>query len=191
MIQDVIRFSPRLAVFFAFFVALAGPMEAKAGGYEDTVSKWSSYKDVADWLDDNFRFDKVRQKVIQKRLRSQGPDGLLIRNPATLYDDKKGYCADSAYFALDALARIDPAYNPRWVFVENAMGKPHHWVTGFTVDGKIYIMDYGTGDKWRPMMGVHGPYDSLDGYRDFLASLSVPKFSVGDVWWRDMPGQVD
>jgi len=31
----------------------------------------------------------------------------------------------------------------------------------------------------------------LDEYRDFLSSLSIPKFRVGKVIFRDMPGQED
>jgi hypothetical protein len=52
-------------------------------------------------------------------------------------------------------------------------------------------MDYGTGRKWKEMQGVHGPYNSLDEYRDYLASLSLPNFKVGKVIFRDMPGQED
>jgi hypothetical protein len=52
-------------------------------------------------------------------------------------------------------------------------------------------MDYGTGEKWEDMQGVHGPYNSLDEYRNFLASLDLPNFEVGDVQFRDMPGQED
>lgn len=164
---------------------------AGASEYENTVSGWTSHKDVAAWLKDNFKFDKKRQKVIQKRLRAQGPDGLLIRDPATLYGDRKGYCADAANFANHALAKINPDYNPRWVFIENSRGKPNHWLTGFNIDGKIYLMDYGTGTKWEAMMGVHGPYDSLEEYADYLGTLDIKGFGVADIRWRDMPGTVD
>ena len=172
-------------------VAWGTGSNARANDYPEAVSSWTSYTDVADWLDSNFDFDKKRQGLIQKRLRSQGPDGLLVRAPATLYDAPKGYCADSANFALDALQRIDPAYDPQWIFIKNAAGPPNHWVTGFHVDGKLYVMDYGTGKKWSDMKGVHGPYDTLEDYAAYLSSLNMPKFGVGEVRWRDMPGQED
>lgn len=159
--------------------------------YDQTVSSWKSYEDVGKWLNRNFSFDKDRQKAIQLRLKSQGPTGLLVRAPDKFFENSRGYCADSANFALRSLNRIDSKYNARWVFVENAKGRPNHWVTAFDHNGKLYIMDYGAGDKWQPMQGVHGPYDSLEEYRRFLASLSLPGFGVGEVAFREMPGQED
>ena len=159
--------------------------------YEDSVSSWQSYKDVGDWLKDNFSFDNSRQVIIQKRLKSQGPSGLLVRRPEKLYKSKRGYCADAAYFSIKTLNKIDPAYNARWVFIWNKKGNPHHWVAAFDYEGKLYIMDYGTGKKWSSMQGIHGPYNSLDEYQDFLASLRIPGFEVDSVYFRDMPGNED
>ncbi len=160
--------------------------------YEETVSKWKSYKDVAAWLNNNFSFDRSRQIQIRKLLKKKGPSGILVRNPVSLYEDnQKGYCADSANFALKSLNRIDPSYNARWVFILNNGGFPNHWVTAFDHDGKLYIMDYGTGWKWKEMMGVHGPYNSLDEYKNYLSSLNISGFGVGKVIFRDMPGQED
>ena len=173
-------------------VVLAAPTaHAQVDDYHSTVATWSSYKNVEQWLKDNFTFDKGRQKIIQKRLRAQGPTGLLVRNPETLFNDAKGYCGDAAYFALDALNRISPEHNARWVFIKNGSGKTNHWVTGFTVKGKLYVIDYGTGKHWQAMSGIHGPYDSLTAYADFLSSLNIKGFSPQSVKWRDMPGQVD
>lgn len=176
-----------LAFCFVGFISVAN-----AGSYEDAVAEWKSYKDVASWLNKNFVFEKSRQKQISKRLKKQGPPGLLVRNPATLYEDNnRGYCADSANFAIKSLNKIDPSYNARWVFIWNEKGRPNHWVAAFEFNGKLYIMDYGTGRKWEEMQGIHGPYDSIDEYRDYLASLNLPGFEVGKVVFRDMPGQED
>ncbi|MBT3347032.1 MAG: hypothetical protein HOH97_07825 [Thiotrichales bacterium] len=181
-----------LKLVTSLLLLLSFSCTVSAGSYEDAVSKWKSYKDVATWLNSNFTFEKRRQKQISKRLKKQGPSGLLIRNPATLYEDNdKGYCADSANFAIKSLNKIDPSYNARWVFILNDKGRPNHWVAAFDHDEKLYIMDYGTGRKWEEMQGVHGPYNSLDEYRDYLASLSLPNFKVGKVIFRDMPGQED
>ena len=166
--------------------------QAIAGSYEETLSEWQSHEDVANWLSNNFTFDKSRQKQIVKRLKEQGASGLLVRNPATLFEGShSGYCADSANFAVTTLNDIDPAYNARWVFIWNDAGRPNHWVTAFDYEDKLYIMDYGTGKKWEAMQGVHGPYNSLDEYKAFLETLDIPRFEVGDVVYRDMPGQVD
>jgi len=159
--------------------------------YKETVSKWDSHDDVGKWLQNNFVFDTNRQRTISQRLKNQGPDGLLVRNPRKLYENSTGYCVDSANFALHHLNEIDPEYNARWVFVENALGRPNHWVTAFDYQGKLYVMDYGAGDKWVGMQGTHGPYSNLEEYRDFLASLSLPNFGVGNVYYREMPGQED
>lgn len=169
-----------------------GQSSANASSYEEAVNKWSSYKDVGEWLNNNFSFDRSRLGAVQKRIRAQGPKGLLARNPSGTYESKNGYCVDSANLSLDALNRIDPSYNARWIFVKNGSGKIHHWVTGFTLDGKLYIMDFGAAPHWSDMKGVHGPYESLDGYADFLSSLNLPGFSVGEVAWRNQfPGQED
>ena len=184
-------------LFLVFFnTAFAGTQQNNENGkttssYEDAVSKWKSYKDVATWLNRNFVFDTNRQKQIHKLLKKQGPSGLIVRNPASLYEDNhNGYCGDSANFAIKSLNKIDPSYNARWVFIFNDKGS-NHWVAAFDHDGKLYIMDYGTGRKWEPMQGVHGPYNSLDEYRDYLSSLSLPKFGVDGVIFRNMPGQED
>ena len=165
--------------------------EDKTSSYEDAVSKWKSYKDVATWLNRNFGYDTNRQKQMRKLSKKKGLSGLVVRNPASLYEDNhNGYCGDSANFAIKSLNKIDPSYNARWVFIFNDKGS-HHWVAAFDHDGKLYIMDYGTGRKWEPMQGVHGPYNSLDEYRDYLSSLSLPKFGVDGVIFRNMPGQED
>jgi len=179
-------------ILFVGLILLSYNNLAATDSYDEALDSWKSHKDVAKWLNSNFSFEKSRQKQISKRLKQQGPDGLLIRNPATLYEDShRGYCADSANFAIQSLNKINPAYNARWVFIRNDAGRPNHWVAAFDYESKIYIMDYGTGDKWRKMRGVLGPYNSLDEYRNYLASLNLPNFEVGEVKFRDMPGQKD
>ena len=162
-----------------------------ASDYEKTISSWKSYKDVGNWLENNFSFDKSRQKTIRKRLREDGPSGLLVKNPEKIFENREGYCGDSAHFARETLNTIDPEYNAQWVFIKNNGKGANHWVTGFYVDDKLYIMDYGTGKKWEDMQGIHGPYKSLDEYKEFLSSLDIPGFEVADVRWREMPGEED
>lgn len=79
----------------------------------------------------------------------------------------------------------------RYIFIRNSIGPPNHWTTGFWMNGKLYVMDYGAGPKWSAMQGVHGPYNTLDDYMQFLKTLSVPGFSPSSVDWRDFPGQED
>lgn len=173
-------------------IALAASVSvAMAGSYEEEVAGWKTHEDVAKWLQANFQFDKERQKTVIRQLKAVGPENVPTRKAVNLYEHPKGYCRDAASFARDALNRIDPEYNARYIFIKNSHGQPNHWVTGFSVNGKIYVMDYGTGKHWQEMMGVHGPYDALDDYRTFLASLSFSDFAPESVVWRDIRGQED
>lgn len=181
----------QITVLALLCISWATSSHAQVSDYDDAVSKWTSYKNVGEWLSENFEFDKKRQRAIQKRLSQKGPEGLLVRNPASTFDDHNGFCGDSSNLAIDALNKIDPKYNAKWVFIKNGSGKPNHWAAGFTLEGKLYIMDYGTGPHWSKMKGIHGPYDSLREYADFLSSLTLKGFSVAEVKWREMPGQED
>ena len=46
-------------------------------------------------------------------------------------------------------------------------------------------MDYGAGPEWSEMLGVHGPYDSLEDYADFLRSIDAKGFKFESIKWRD------
>lgn len=165
---------------------------ASQGAYEAAISKWSSYQDVANWLKANFAFDHGRLNTILLRTRQNGPAGLLARGASSTYDMKSGYCTDAAAFAIQSLNRINPDYKARYIFIKNRFGQPHHWVAGFQVDGKIMVMDYGASSEWGGMNGVHGPYDSLDQYAEFLNSLRITRFSPESVEWKSIfPGQQD
>lgn len=160
--------------------------------YEAAIGKWTTYQDVANWLKSNFTFDHSRLSTILFRTRQSGPAGLLARGAAATYNVKSGYCTDAAAFAIQSLNRINPDYQARYVFIKNRYGQPHHWVAGFMVNGKIMVMDYGASPEWGGMNGVHGPYDSLDQYAEFLTSLRIPKFSPEAVEWKNaFPGQQD
>jgi hypothetical protein len=99
---------------------------------------------------------------------------VLTRKAATLFSKHSGYCRDAASLAKDALSRINPEYQAKYVFIKNKFGQPNHWVTGFTANGKLFIMDYGAGPEWRVMIGVHGPYDSLDDYSSVRLTYKFP-----------------
>lgn len=186
-----VRFG-RLAALFAIGLFWIGMSSSQAGDYEATVATWKSYEDVGNWLKRNFDYDMNRFDTVMTRIRQDGPAGLLTRAAPTTFDRKRGICGDAAAFAVDALNRVNPDYKARYIFIRNHYGQPHHWVTGFYVDGKIMVMDYGAGQEWWKMKGIHGPYDSLDQFADFLASLKVRWFAPESVEWRDrMPGQQD
>ena len=179
---------------FAADPATAGPGTAsvQADAYGTTLATWTSYQDVADWLRSHFKFDHGRLNLILQRTRQNGPSGLLARSAGATFQTKSGYCTDSAAFAIQSLNQIHPGYNARYIFIKNRFGQPHHWVAGFMVDGKIMVLDYGASAEWAGMNGVHGPYDSLEQYAQYIGGLRIAKFSPESVEWRNVfPGQQD
>jgi hypothetical protein len=174
-LRKLLLFSIPLCILIVFFVSVGECGEAQADYYA-TAAKWTSYKDVYSWLESNFTYDYGRK----------GRYGKEPLSPAEMFRLKKGACFDSANFVIDALNRINPEYKARSVFIKNKLGPPHHWVTAFTMDGKLFIMDYGTSEHWGAMRGIHGPYKSLSDYQDFLSSLRIKGFLVEDVKYRDI-----
>lgn len=178
-------------IFLVLFCLFAVNAMAAETRYEAEVAKWRTHEDVAKWLKFNFVFDKNRQAQVLLQLKEAGPENVPTRKPATLFENHNGYCRDAAGFAKDALNKIKPEHQARYVFIKNKYGSPNHWVTGFKVDNKIYVIDYGAGKHWGAMEGVHGPYESLDEYKAFLASLTMQGFAPEMVKWRDIPGRED
>jgi len=179
MIKSFLRKMLLLSIILSIlivFLASVGECGEVNADYDATVAKWTSYKDVYSWLENNFVYDYGRKG-------RYGKEPLI---PAEMFRLKKGACYDSANFVIDALNRINPEYKAISVFIKNKLGPPHHWVTAFTVDGKLFIMDYGTSASWEAMRGIHGPYKSLSEYEEFLFSLRIRGFSVDDVMYRDI-----
>jgi len=157
-------------------VFLNATVSLQAASYEETVAQWTSYKDVANWLKKYFSYDYAKYKTF----------GMLWDPlpPKVTFERRSGICEDGAVFAKNALNRINPAYKAKLVFIKNRDGGPNHVVTAFTLDGKLYIMDFSAGSGLRAMMGLHGPYDSLQDYQNFLASLTLRSFKVESVWYE-------
>lgn len=133
--------------------------------YEETVSEWKSYEDVAKWMRRHFSYDMARFREVEGKL----PDP---RSPEETFKLKSGVCYDGAYLVKDALNRIDPSYEARVVFIQNSPYAGNHFVCSFKKNGKLFIMDYSTA--YINMVGVHGPYNSLDEYKKFIERY--PKF---------------
>jgi len=108
---------------------------------------------------------------------------VMVKNPWALpkcSGSKKGVCFDSANFVIDALNRINPEYKARSVFIKNKLGP---LIIGLLLSqwmASYFIMDYGTSEHWGAMRGIHGPYESLSEYQEFLSSLRIKGF----FWWK-------
>ena len=110
-------------ILLILFWSVAGTAVGQSSEYVDMVTKWSSYEDIAAWLKSNFIFDNHRQQQVTRVLKENGPTEVPTRKAANLFSLKRGYCRDSASFAKDALNRINPKYNARYIFA----------ASGFTV----------------------------------------------------------
>lgn len=179
-------------ILIAITLGLTGCENAKP--YPQRVQTWKSYTDVANYMQSNFRFDRNRQLEFKKDLRKykQKTDNMydftvseLSKKPIETYNSGSGFCGDSVVFINDALNKVNPNYKAKTIFIENGASPIHHWVTGFYVKDKLYIMDYGAGSKWSAMIGTHGPYNSIDDYGDFLKSINVRGFKFNSIRWRN------
>jgi hypothetical protein len=167
----------------------------KTPPYPQTLKSWKSYKDVENYMQNNFKFNQNRQYEFAKDLKKykrKHPNDMydftvseLSQTPEETYNKGSGFCGDAETFIKNALNNIDPKYNARTVFINNQYGPPHHWVTAFYINDKLYIMDYGASSHWSDMLGVHGPYNSLDEYANFLKSIDAKGFKFNSLRYRD------
>jgi len=132
--------------------------------YEDAISQWKSYKDVAKWMSWHFSYDMQRYNETV----GKGPLRFPPRKPQETFRLRSGVCYDAAVFAKATLNRIDSSYVAKIVVIEDPSDSYvfQHFVCSFKKDGKLFIMDYGT--PHRNMVGIHGPYNSLDEYTKFF-----------------------
>jgi hypothetical protein len=126
--------------------------------YAEIISQWKSYQDLVRWLEKEFSFDMDRFRKFKMTLPPP-------RTPEETFRLKSGIYIDAATFAKENLNRINPSYKAQIVVIIMCPYGYNHYVCSFRNDGKIFIMDYGT--PYKEMTGVHGPYDSLGGYREF------------------------
>jgi len=151
-----IRFRTKWLSLLLLFPVACGIILAKS--YDETVSHWKSYKDLERWMEKDFSFDTERFKRFEGTLPPP-------RTPEETFNLKSGIYIDAAVFAKEVLNRIDPSYKAKIVVLFIGRGA-NHYVCSLNKDGKILIMDYGT--PYRTMVGVHGPFSSLEEYRSFF-----------------------
>jgi hypothetical protein len=126
--------------------------------YDDTVSGWKSYKDVERWMEKDFSLDVERFKRFEGTLPPP-------RTPEETFKLKSGIYIDAAIFAKETLNRIDPSYKAKIAVLLIRQGA-NHYVCSFMKEGKLFIMDYGT--PYKTLVGVHGPFHSLEEYKVFF-----------------------
>ena len=144
-----------------FFLILFGCATVPTKTYDETISEWKSYKDVAKWMSRYFTYDMERFKEAGEKRTFDDP--MPVRTPKETFELKSGVCWDAARFAQETLNRINPSYEAEVIFLRREM--IGHYVCSFKKDGKLYVMDYGASN--RNLIGVHGPYNSIEGYKKF------------------------
>jgi len=150
------RFKIKWVSIFILFLSACAIVSIKS--YDETVSRWRTYKDLEKWMGKDFSFDAERFKRFEGTLPPP-------RTPEETFKLKSGIYVDAAIFAKETLNRIDPSYHAEIVVLLFGRGA-NHYVCSFKKGGKILIMDYGT--PYKTMVGVHGPFNSLKEYKVFF-----------------------
>jgi hypothetical protein len=126
--------------------------------YDETVFEWKSYQDLMKWMERDFSFDVERYKRFEGTLP-------IPRTPKETFQLKSGIYIDAAMFLKENLNRINPSYKAQIVILIIRPYGFNHYVCSFRMDGKLFIMDYGT--PYKEVTGIHGPYSSLEEYKIF------------------------
>lgn len=140
--------------------------------YDETVSEWKSYQDLATWMEEEFSFDRERYEKFEGTLP-------IPRTPKETLQLKSGIYIDAAEFLKRTLNQINPSYKAQTVIIIVRPNVFNHYVCSFKKGGKLFIMDYGT--PYKEITGVHGPYDSLDGYKKFYEKQHPEKRRVDGI----------
>ena len=143
---------------FIFLFILIPPCWAET--YENWVAKCRSYKDVAEWLNENFHYDQdgIRERV------NPGRDSrkiLKVKETEETFRSKTGLSPEAAVFTKHTLNRINRDYRAEIIYLLPDKSSAHY-VCGFYLGGKLFIMDYGS--PYENMIGTHGPFENLDEY---------------------------
>lgn len=180
--KDIVKFGSLILTIFILILFACATVPVKT--YEETVSQWKSYKDVAKWMSWHFSYDMKRLKEGIEKHTYDNP--MPVRTPKETFELKSGVCWEAARFAKETLNRVDPSYEAEIVFLDRE-GLVDHYVCSFKKDGKLYIMDYGTPS--RSLIGVHGPYNSLEEYKKFFewndpSRLKILSITFGWPEWK-------
>jgi hypothetical protein len=132
------------AITLILFILLA-PAPSWAETYDKWVEKCGSYKDLAQWLNANFRYDQFRDGENRLPPKNGGKPPRTQGSEET-FRYRTGGSLDAALFARETLNRINPDYRARIIHI--APDRTHvHYLCGFYLGGKLFVMDYGNSGK--------------------------------------------
>lgn len=141
-----------------------------ASSYVDALTVWQSAEDLNDWIGARFKYDMDRAVQLSETQKEQGK-ALAIYAPSEFFKSGKGVCVDLSRFAFEALQKISPATNPKYLMIKfdpiqirgNTLRL--HWIVSFKRDDKHYFF----ADSKRPGY-IAGPYNSV---QDFIQEYST------------------
>jgi hypothetical protein len=148
-------------------VAAARPSPEKT--YAETISQWKTYQDLVEWMEKDFSFDEERYKHFEGTLPTP-------RTPEKTFQLKSGIYIDAAEFSKRTLNQIDPSYKAQTVVIVVRPSVFNYYVCSFKKEGKLYVIDYGS--PYKEITGIHGPYNSLDEYKEFYQNHHPEKRRV-------------
>ena len=157
------------------FLLLFQP-SSRAETYDQWAANCRSYKDVAAWLNDNFRYSPDRLRETPNSGKAGGKQ-LNAKGKEEIFRYRTGCTLDASLFAKETLNRINPDYRAEIIHLSPDRS-PAHYLCGFYVGERLFIMDY-----WNPqesMTGTHGPFEDLNDYlqRFYLQRHRAPPGAV-------------
>jgi hypothetical protein len=136
------------------------PPPSWAETYDQWAANCRSYKDVAAWLNDNFRYDPDRSgesrtfgKVNKK------PSAMKVNEETFRY--RTGCSLEASLFARETLNRINPDYRAEIIHL-SLDRSPVHYLCGFYLGERLFVMDYANPEE--SLLGTHGPFEDLNDY---------------------------
>ena len=139
---------------------LLSPIPSWAETYDQWVENCRSYKDVAVWLNDHFRYEQDRNGNGQP-FSQENKKRLRIQRLEEIFRFRCGCTLDASLFARETLNRINPDYRAEIIYVSLDRSQAHY-LCGFFLGGNLFVMDY--GNLYENMIGTHGPFKNLDHY---------------------------
>lgn len=158
-----------------FFLLLFQP-PLWAETYDQWVLNCRSYRDVAEWLNDNFRYEPDRFG----ESRTSGKAGrkpLTMKEREGIFRYRTGCSFEASLFARETLNRINPDY--RAEIIHLSLGRSQvHYLCGFYVGERLFVMDYGNPQE--NLIGTHGPFEDLNDYlrRFYLKRQRAPSRAI-------------
>lgn len=132
----------------------------ETSNYFETVSHWSTFKDVYNWVKYNFCYDFARAQLLANN--SNKKNKISIYSPEELWIKKKGICVDLSRFAYETIQLIDSSAISNYLKIEfepleiNGSRFVNHWLILLKEKDEFYFF----ADSKRPDI-LDGPYESV------------------------------